>query len=79
MCVCVYSHTMDGREEAGTQVMVQVLVLAHLEHFIPLLHRHLVLNALSCLLLVADLLPTKLNTQHSSVKTLSQDQEMTDC
>lgn len=57
---------MDGGEEACAQVMVQVLVLAHLEHFIPLLHRHLVLNALGCLLLIADLLPAKLNTPHNT-------------
>lgn len=62
VCFC----TVDGGEEAGAQVMVQVFVLAHLEHFIPLLYRHLVLNALSCLLLITDFLPTKLNTPHNS-------------
>ena len=53
--------TMDGGEEAGAEVVVEVLVLAHLEHFLPLLHGHLVLDALSCLFLITDLLPTKLN------------------
>ena len=51
---------MDGREEAGAEVVVQVLVLAHLKDLLPLLHGHLVLDAFSSLLLVTDLLPAKL-------------------
>lgn len=53
---------MNGRKEAGAQVMVEILVLAHLEHFVPLLHRHLVLDALGRLLLIADLLTAELKT-----------------
>lgn len=51
---------MDGGEEAGAQVVVQVLVLAHLEHLLPLLLGHLALDALCSLLLLPDLLTTKL-------------------
>lgn len=54
---------MDGGEKAGAQVVVEVLILAHLKHFLPLLHRHLVLDALSCLVLITDLLSSKLNTK----------------
>ena len=52
--------TMDGGEEAGAEVVVEVLVLAHLKHLLPLLHRHLALDALCGLLLLAELLPAKL-------------------
>lgn len=58
----MFLSTMDGGKEAGAQVMVQVLVLAHLKHLFPLLYRHLVLDALGRLLLISDLLPTELNT-----------------
>ena len=54
---------MDGGEEAGAQVVVEVLVLAHLKHLLPLLHRHLALDALSGLLLLTELLPTKLQAR----------------
>lgn len=54
---------MDGGEEAGAQVVVQVLVLAHLEHFLPLLLRHLALDALGGLLLLPQLLTAKLQPQ----------------
>lgn len=52
--------TVDGGEEAGAQVVVKVLVLAHFKHFLPLLLSHLALDALCRLLLLSDLLPTKL-------------------
>ena len=52
--------TMYGREEAGTQVVVEVLVLAHLKHLLPLLHRHLALDALRRLFLLAQLLAAEL-------------------
>lgn len=58
---------MDGREEAGAQVVVEVLVLAHLKHFLPLLHGHLILHTLCTLVFLAQLLPSKLhkmNIQH---------------
>ena len=55
--------TVDGGEEAGAQVVVQVLVLAHLEHFLPLLLRHLALDALGGLLLLPQLLTAKLQPQ----------------
>lgn len=51
---------MDGGEEAGAQVMVQVLVLAHLKHLLPLLLRHLALDALCGLFFLSELLATKL-------------------
>lgn len=51
---------MDGGEEAGAQVVVQVLVLAHLKHLLPLLLRHLALDALCGLLFLSYLLATKL-------------------
>lgn len=54
---------MDGGEEAGAQVVVQVLVLAHLEHFLPLLLRHLALYALRSLLLLSDLLTAELQQE----------------
>lgn len=37
--------TVDGGEEAGAQVVVEVLVLAHLKHLLPLLLSHLALDA----------------------------------
>lgn len=52
--------TVDGGEEAGAQVVVQVLVLAHLKHLLPLLLRHLALDALCSLLLLPQLLTAKL-------------------
>lgn len=52
--------TVDGGEEAGAQVVVQVLVLAHLKHLLPLLLRHLALDALCGLLFLSYLLATKL-------------------
>ena len=51
---------MDGGEEAGAKVVVQVLVLAHLKHLLPLLLGHLALDALSSLLFIPQLLATKL-------------------
>ena len=57
--------TVDSGEEAGAQVVVQVLVLAHLKHLLPLLHGHLALDALSGLLLISYLLPSKLHNIHT--------------
>lgn len=51
---------MDSGEEAGAQVVIQILVLTHLKHFLPLLLRHLALDALGTLLLLTQLLATKL-------------------
>lgn len=58
---------MDGGEEAGAQVVVQVLVLAHLEHFLPLLLRHLALYALRSLLLLSDLLTAELQQEKTLI------------
>lgn len=55
--------TVDGGEEAGAQVVVQVLVLAHLKHFLPLFLRHLALDAFCSLLLITQLLTTKLHIE----------------
>lgn len=52
--------TVDGGEEAGAQVVVQVLILTHLEDFLPLLLRHLALDAFRSLLLLSYLLTAKL-------------------
>lgn len=56
----VRALTVDGGEEAGAQVVVQVFVLAHLKHFLPLLLCHLALDAFCCLLLLSQLLTAKL-------------------
>lgn len=58
---------MDGGEEAGAQVVVQVLVLAHLKHFLPLLLRHLALDAFCSLLLLSDLLTAKLQQEKTHI------------
>lgn len=52
--------TVDGGEEAGAQVVVQVLILAHLKHLLPLLLRHLALDALCSLFFLSYFLSTKL-------------------
>lgn len=52
--------TMYGREQAGTEIVVQIFILTHFKHFLPLLHSHLVLNALSGLFLISELFPSKL-------------------
>ena len=62
---------MDGGEEAGAQVVVEVLVLAHLKHLLPLLHRHLALDALRGLLLLAKLLTAKLQARIKHTHTLT--------
>ncbi len=59
--------TVDGGEEAGAQVVVQVLVLAHLKHLLPLLLRHLALDALCSLLLLPQLLTAKLQGENTHV------------
>lgn len=56
----VRSLTVDGGEEAGAQVVVQVLVLAHLKNLLPLFLCHLALNAFSRLLLLPQLFTAKL-------------------
>lgn len=53
---------MDGGEEAGAQVVVQILVLTHFKHFLPFFFCHLTLDALSCLFFITKLLPTELHT-----------------
>lgn len=62
---------MDGGEEAGAQVVVQVLVLAHLEHFLPLLLGHLALDALCSLLLLPDLFTTKLRQAKNTFMSMT--------
>lgn len=52
---------MDGRKKASAQVVVEVLILAHLKHFLPLLHGHLILHALRTLIFLTQLLTTKLH------------------
>lgn len=52
---------MDGGEEAGAQVVVQILVLAHFKHLLPFLLRHPTLDAFSRLFFVAQLLPAELH------------------
>lgn len=56
---------MNGREEAGAEVVVEVFILTHLKHLLPLLYRHLFLDTLRCLLLIPDLLTAKLQTETS--------------
>ncbi len=56
---------MDCGKQAGAQVVVQVLVLAHLKHFLPLLLRHLALDAFCGLLLLPQLLTAKLQGENT--------------
>ena len=64
--------TMYSREQACTKIVVQIFILTHFKHFLPLLHSHLVLNALSCLLLISELFSSKLRgrrqEKNSSIK-----------
>lgn len=53
---------MDSGEEAGAEVVVEVLVLTHLKHFLPLLNSHLVLHTLCSLVFLAEIFTTKLHT-----------------
>ena len=41
-------RTIDGGEEAGAEVVVEILVLAHLVHLEPFRLRHLLLHQLGC-------------------------------
>jgi len=66
---------VDGGEEAGAQVVVEVLVLAHLKHLLPLLHRHLALDALGRLLLLAEFLPTELQARSNTHPYVNKLQE----
>lgn len=52
---------MDSGEEAGAQIMVKVLILAHFKNLFPLFHRHLVFNAFCSLFFISELFSTKLN------------------
>lgn len=61
---------MDRGEEAGAQVVVKVFVLAHLKHLLPLSLRHLALNGLGRLLLLAYLLPTKLQPEKLEIHVI---------
>ncbi len=56
---------MNGREEAGAEVVVEVFILTHLKHLLPLLYRHLFLDTLRCLLLIPDFFTAKLQTETS--------------
>lgn len=51
---------MDSGEEAGAQIMVKVLILAHFKNLFPLFHRHLVFNAFCSLFFISELFSTKL-------------------
>lgn len=55
---------MDGGEQTGAQVVVEVLVLAHLKDLLPLLDSHLILDAFSRLVLLTELFPAKLGNGH---------------
>lgn len=57
------TSTMDGGEQAGADVVIEVLVLAHLKHFLPFLHSHLILHTLCSLIFWTKLLASKLNTK----------------
>lgn len=52
---------MDSGEEAGAQIMVKVLILAHFKNLFPLFHSHLVFNAFCSLFFISELFSTKLN------------------
>lgn len=69
---------MDSREEAGTEVVVQVFVLTHFKHLFPFLHCHLVFNALSCLFLISEFFPSKLRSRRKikQKKTLQRAKTM---
>lgn len=57
---------MDSREEAGTEVVVQIFVLTHFKHLFPFLHCHLVFNALSCLFLISEFFSSKLKKKNKT-------------
>ena len=61
---------MDGGEETGTQVVVEVLVLGHLKHLLPLLNSHLLLYVLCRLLLLWQLFTPKLTNRFYLIKPL---------
>lgn len=52
---------MDSGEEAGTQIVIKVLILAHFKHLLPLFHGHLVFDAFCSLFFISELFSTKLN------------------
>lgn len=62
---------MDSGEEAGAQIMVKVLVLAHFKHLFPLFHSHLVFNAFCSLFFISELFSTKLTKEIIKVTTRS--------
>ena len=59
---------MDGGEKTGAQVVVEILVLGHLKHLLPLLNRHLVLHTLSRLILMPQHLSTKLTDTEKKIR-----------
>lgn len=64
---------MDSGEEAGTQIMIEVFILAHFKHLFPLFHCHLVFNAFCSLFFISKLFSTKLNkgNQKNKNKTMT--------
>ena len=57
-------RTMDGGEEAGAQVVVEVSVLAHVIHSLPFIVRHSLLDHLCCQVFFSHLTPSKLKQIH---------------
>lgn len=58
---------MNSGEEAGAQIMVKVLILAHFKNLFPFFHRHLVFNAFCSLFFISELFSTKLNKGNKTV------------
>lgn len=54
---------MNSREEAGAQVLIQVLILAHIVHSLPLLVTHVFLDRLSSHAFLTKRLTTKLQNK----------------
>ena len=61
-----FIFTVNGWEEAGAEVVVEILVTAHLVDFLPLSFTHLFLDGLSCNFLISVHLAAKLkyNNKH---------------
>ncbi len=74
-----WEPTVNGGEETCAEVVIEILVLAHLKHFLPFLHGHLVLHALSCLTLLPKLLPSKLRERRGTKKQRATGSEFLSC
>lgn len=56
---------MDSWEKTGTEVVVKVLVLAHLKHLLPLLDGHLILYTFGRLVFLTQVFTSELHkVQH---------------